>query len=61
MLSSLMSGELVAIRHAELVAAAEAERLALQARRARRDERRSTPASRVRRTWVRTTTQPART
>jgi hypothetical protein len=61
MLTSLMSGELAATRQAELIAAAEAERLALQVRRARRDERRSTAATRVRRTWVRTTAQPART
>ena len=58
MLSSLMSGELVATRHAELIAAAEAERLALRARRAHRDERRSATATRVRRTWVHTATQP---
>jgi hypothetical protein len=61
MLASLMSSELVATRHAELIAAAEAERVALRVRRARRDERRSRAATHVRRTWVRTTTQPART
>jgi hypothetical protein len=60
MLTSLMSGELVATRHAELIAAADAERLVLQVRHARRDERRSATAARVRRTWVRTSTQPAR-
>jgi hypothetical protein len=60
MLTSLMSGELVATRHAELIAAAEADRLALQVRRARRDERRSARAARTRRAWARTAPQPAR-
>jgi hypothetical protein len=60
MLTSLMSGELVATRHAELIAAAEAERLALRVLRARRDERRSATAARIRRIRVRTATQPAR-
>ena len=60
MVTSLMSDELVASRRAELIAAAEAERLVLRVRRARRDERRSATAARVRRTWLRTATQPAR-
>ena len=59
MLTSLMSRELVAARHTDLIAAAEDERLARRARRARRDERSAGPA-RVRRTRVRTATQPAR-
>jgi len=60
MLTSLMSGELVATRHAELIAAAEADRLALRVRRARRDERRSARAARTRRAWTPTAPQPAR-
>jgi hypothetical protein len=60
MLSSLMSRELVAYRQTELFAAAEADRLALRVRRARREQRRSAATTRVRRTWVRTATQPVR-
>jgi hypothetical protein len=59
MLTSLMSRELVAARHTDLIAAAEDERLARRARRARREERRSAGPARVRRTRVRTATQPA--
>jgi hypothetical protein len=49
MLTSLMSAELVAARHTELIAAAEAERLARRVRRARRDEHRFATAARIRR------------
>jgi hypothetical protein len=60
MLTTLMTGDVVAARHAELLAAAEEQRLALQLRRARRNERRSAATPRVRRTWLRTATQPVR-
>ena len=60
MLISLMTGDLVAARQAELLAAAEDERLALRMRRANRDRRRSAPTTRVRRAWLRTATQPVR-
>jgi hypothetical protein len=60
MLTTLMSRELVTARHTELIAVAEDERLAHRMRRARRDERRSARPARVRRTSVRTATQPAR-
>jgi hypothetical protein len=56
MLTSLMSAELVATRHTELIAAAEAERLARRVRRARRDERRFATAARSRRIWLRSGT-----
>jgi len=62
MFTSPMIGELAATRRTELIAAADAERLAQQARharRARRDQARSTTTGRVRRIWLRTTTQPA--
>lgn len=60
MLTSLMSAELVAARHTELIAAADAERLARQVRRARRDERRLAVAARIRRTWLRSGASDAR-
>jgi len=50
MLTSLMTGDLVAARQAELLVAAEDERLAIRMRRARRAERRSAATTRVRRT-----------
>jgi len=59
MFTSPMIGELAATRRTDLIAAADAERLAEQARHARRAQARSTPAGRVRRIWLRTTTQPA--
>jgi len=49
MLTSLMTGDLVAARHAELLVAAEDERLAIRMRRARRAQRRSSATTRVRR------------
>jgi hypothetical protein len=49
MFTSLMSAELVAARHTELIAAAEAERLVRRVRRARRDEHRFATAARIRR------------
>jgi hypothetical protein len=61
MFSSPMIGELATTRRADLIAAADAELLAQQARhgrRAGRDQARSTPAGRGRRLWLRTTTQP---
>jgi hypothetical protein len=60
MLTSLMSGELAAARHAEVLSDAENERLVLRVRRARRDARRSAAPAHVRRTWVRPATQPVR-
>lgn len=60
MLTSLMTGDLVAARHAERLTDAEIDRLAHRLRRTRRDERRSAATPRVRRTWVRTATHPAR-
>ena len=60
MFTSPMIGELATTRRTELIAAADAERLAQQARHARRARQaRSTTAGRVRRIWLRTTTQPA--
>jgi hypothetical protein len=59
MLTSLMTGDIVAARHAELVAAAEQDRLALRLRRAHRD-RRSAATRHVRRSWLRTAIQPVR-
>jgi hypothetical protein len=62
MFTSPMIGELATARHSDLIATAAAERLARQARHARRvhrDQARSTKAGRVRRIWLRTTTQPA--
>ena len=56
MFSSPMISELAASRHADLIANADAQRLA---RRARRDQGQSTTTGRVGRTWLRTTTQPA--
>jgi hypothetical protein len=56
MLTSLMSAELVAARHTELIAAAEAERLARRVRRARRDEHRFATAAPIRRIWLRSGT-----
>ncbi len=50
MLTSLMTGDLVAARQAELLVAAEDERLAIRMRRARRAERRSAATTHVRRT-----------
>jgi len=49
MLTSLMTGDLVAARQAELLVAAEDRRLALRMRRARRAQRRSSATTRVRR------------
>jgi hypothetical protein len=49
MLPSLMTGDLVTARQAELLVAAEDERLALRMRRARRAQRRSAATTRVRR------------
>ena len=60
MLTDLMAAELAAARHAERLADAEIDRLALRMRRARRDQRGSAATPRVRRTWLRTATQPAR-
>jgi len=59
MLTSLMSAELVAARHTELIAAAEAERLARRVRRARRNERRFATAARIGRIWSRSRTPAA--
>ena len=62
MFTSPMIGELAATRRTDLIAVADAERLAQQARHARRARRhpaRSTTAGRVRRIWLRTTTRPA--
>jgi hypothetical protein len=59
MLTSLMSAELVAARHTELIAAAEAERLARRVGRTRRDERRFATAARVGRIWLRSRTPDA--
>lgn len=50
MLTSLMTGDLVAARHAELLVAAEDELLAIRMRRARRVQRRSAATTRVPRT-----------
>ncbi len=60
MLTSLMTGDLVAARRAELLVAAEDERLALRMRRASRDRRRTAVTTRVRRAWPRTATHPVR-
>jgi hypothetical protein len=62
MFTSPMIGELATTRRTDWIAVADAERLAQQARharRARRDQARSTTTGRVRRIWLRTTTQPA--
>lgn len=59
MFTSPMIGELAATRRTDLIAVADAERLAQQARHAPRAQARSTPAGRVRRIWLRTTTRPA--
>jgi hypothetical protein len=59
MLTTLRSAELVAARHTELNAAAEAERLARRVRRARRDERRFATAARISRSWLRSRTPDA--
>ncbi len=59
MYPSLIHTELAASRRQDLIAAAEANRLVQQARRARRDERRNGTTPPVRRTWVRSATQPA--
>jgi hypothetical protein len=49
----------IAVRHAELIAAADAARLARRVRLARRPEQCSAAAPRARRSWLRTVTQPA--
>jgi hypothetical protein len=59
MLTSMMSAELVAARHTELIAAAEAERLAPRVGCARRDERRFATAARFGRIWLRPRTPDA--
>ena len=59
MFNSPMSQELAAARHAHLIAAADAHRLARHARRARRNHGGSTSGGSLRRTWLRTATQPA--
>ena len=62
MFTNPMIGDVAATRRADLISVADAERLAQQARharRARRDPARSTTAGRVRRIWLRTTTRPA--
>ena len=59
MFTSPMSGDLAAARRTHLIAVADADRLARQARRARRDQGRSATTGRIRRTWLRPTTQPA--
>jgi hypothetical protein len=62
MFTNPIIAEMATARRTDLIAAADAERLAQQARharRVRRDQARSTTAGRVRRIWLRTTTQPA--
>ena len=62
MFTNPIIGEMATARRTDLIAAADAERIARQARqgrRARRDQARS--AGRSRRTRLRTTTQPAQT
>jgi hypothetical protein len=59
MYSSLMHAELAVARHRDLIAAAADHRLARHARLARRAERRRGTTHHVRRTWVRSATQPA--
>jgi hypothetical protein len=58
MFTNLMTAELAATRRVDLIAAADTARLAGRARRARRARRLFATAPRVRRTWVRTATQP---
>lgn len=59
MFTNPMIGEVAATRRTDLIAAADAQRLARHAGRARRDRGGSTTGGRIRRTWLRTTTQPA--
>ena len=64
MFTSPMIGEVATTRRTDLIAIADAERLARQARQARHASRNyggSISGGRIRRTWLRTTTQPART
>jgi hypothetical protein len=59
MYPSLMHAELAVARRRDLIATAADHRLAQHARRARRAERRTGTTQHVRRTWVRSATQPA--
>jgi hypothetical protein len=59
MFTSPMIGELADSQRTELFAIAYTKRLTQEACHARRAQARSTTAGRVRRIWLRTTTQPA--
>ena len=64
MFTSPMIGEVAAARRTDLIAAADAQRVARQGRQARNPGRNhggSISGGRIRRTWRRTTTQPAHT
>jgi hypothetical protein len=59
MFTNLMHAELATTRQRDLIAAAKADRLARQVRRASCPQRHDGPSARVRRIWTRSATQPA--